>query len=291
MNPLNNFTCGFVILHIDFLKIKLIRYSSMEYLSIFFTYPKICNSQNHSNPSQHTSVLELPDLRHTRLLSQVIVLPLVIKWLQLQSAKWEKVCTHLLNCHIILPHLHLIFAQIWFESLMVVIWNCYVNLCPRVLLILWIVLPCVLPQYTSDVSLSLHCREDASSSQNPSHISSVISKNTEGEHPYFSSTPLHDSSNHEDPNKHPKFYDCCCRDLCTYSFDHNVDPLIVNISKPLVSDDLSINEVETPQAIEAPQPKLMVMVGAHYHKVSSTSNQKIFETPKAPHHSLLHVED
>ena len=48
-------------------------------------------------------------------------------------------------------------------------------------------------QDTLDVSLSLHCGEDTSSYKNPFNLLSVISENTEGEHPCFSSTPLHDS--------------------------------------------------------------------------------------------------
>ena len=61
---------------------------------------------------------------------------------------------------------------------------------------------------------------------------------------------MYDSSNHEDANKHPEFSNHGCRDLRTSSFDHDFDSL-VNLSKPLVSDDLSIDEVETPQAVEA----------------------------------------
>ena len=74
-------------------------------------------------------------------------------------------------------------------------------------------------QDTLDVSLSLYCGEDTSSSKNPSNLSFVISENTEGEHPCFSSTPLPNSSNHEDADKHPQFSDLGCRDLSTSSSD------------------------------------------------------------------------
>ena len=64
-------------------------------------------------------------------------------------------------------------------------------------------------QGTSDLSLSLHYRKDTSSSEHPSNLSSIISKIIEGEHPCFSSTSLHDSSNHEDTKKHMIKHDRC----------------------------------------------------------------------------------
>jgi len=88
----------------------------------------------------------------------------------------------------------------------------------------------------SNFTLSLQCREDTPSSENISNLETIISENTEGEHPCFSSTPLHDSSNHDDVDKHPKFFDLGCQDLSTSSSDHDVDSLIVNLSKPLVYD-------------------------------------------------------
>ena len=59
---------------------------------------------------------------------------------------------------------------------------------------------------TSDVSLSLQCKEDTSSSKNPFNLSSIISENTEGEHLCFPYTPFLDPSNHEDANKDPEFF-------------------------------------------------------------------------------------
>lgn len=92
----------------------------------------------------------------------------------------------------------------------------------------------------------MHYGEDTSSSKNPSSLSSVISENTKGEHPFFSSTLLHDSSNHEDVDEHLGFYDLGCCDLSTSSSDHDVHSLFVNPSKPLIYDDLSIDEFENP---------------------------------------------
>jgi len=161
--------------------------------------------------------------------------------------------------------------------------------------------PCVNPsmdactsdhsQNTADVSPLVDSGEDKSFIENSIDFSSSFSGNVEGEHSFFSSTPLYDSSNHEDRDKHPKFPDHGCHDLYTSSFVHDVDSLIVNMSKPPVYDYLSIDEVETSQAIKALQPELMVMLGPHCPGVSSTSDQKIFETPKAPHHSSLCTED
>ena len=39
------------------------------------------------------------------------------------------------------------------------------------------------------------------------------------------------------------------------------------------------------------QPALMVMSGPHCPEVCFTSDQKIVETPKAPHHSSVYIED
>lgn len=127
-------------------------------------------------------------------------------------------------------------------------------------------------QGTSDLSLSLHYRKDTSSSEHPSNLSSIISKIIEGEHPCFSSTSLHDSSNHEDTKKHPRISDPSCHDLSTSSSNHDVYSIIVNLSKTLVYDGPSIDKVETPQAIEALQPELMVMSVPRCLEVGFTSD-------------------
>ena len=93
---------------------------------------------------------------------------------------------------------------------------------------------------------------------NPLDLSSVIFGNSEGENFCFSSTPLYDSSDHEDANVH-EFSNRGCRDLFTHSFDHDSDLPTVDFSKPLVSDDPYFDEVETPQSIKALQLELMVM--------------------------------
>jgi len=102
-----------------------------------------------------------------------------------------------------------------------------------------------------DDNLSLHFTDDKSSSKNASNLSSVISKNNKGERPFFSSTPLRDSSNHEDANKHCGFSDLGCRDLSTSSSNHHFYSILFNPSKPLVYDDLSVDKVETSQIVEA----------------------------------------
>jgi len=80
---------------------------------------------------------------------------------------------------------------------------------------------------------------------------SIFLENTKGEHLFFPSTPIPDSSNHEDAEKHPKFSDLGCHDLSTSSYDHDVDLIIINLSKTLVYNDISVNEVETLQTIKA----------------------------------------
>lgn len=102
-------------------------------------------------------------------------------------------------------------------------------------------------QNTPDVSLSSKNGEDKSFFEHPLDFSSGFSRNAEGEHSYFSFTSAFYSSHHEDVNKHHEFSDHGCRDLCAYSFDHNVDSLIFNPSKSLVFDDLPIDEVDTPR--------------------------------------------
>lgn len=66
----------------------------------------------------------------------------------------------------------------------------------------------------------------------------------------FSLTPLYDSSNHEDTNVHLEFSDHGCSDLFTHSFDHDVDSLAIDLSKPSVFDDLPTDKVEIPQDVE-----------------------------------------
>lgn len=146
-------------------------------------------------------------------------------------------------------------------------------------------------QNTLDVNPLFNSGEDKSIIKNPLHLSSAFFGNIEGENSCFSSTPLHNSSNDEDVDKHPKFSDFGYRDLCTSSSDRDVDSLIVNLFKPLVSNDLYINEVEAPHVVEALQPELMVMSGPHCLQASSTYNQEIFETPEARHHSSICTED
>jgi len=97
-----------------------------------------------------------------------------------------------------------------------------------------------------NVILSLHSGEETSSSKNLSNLSYIISENTEGDYPCFLSTPLRDSLKHEDVKQNPEFCDIGCCDLSTSSSDHDIDSIVVNLSKTLVYDDLFLDEVETP---------------------------------------------
>ena len=74
---------------------------------------------------------------------------------------------------------------------------------------------------------------------------------SEGEFVRFSSTPLFDSSDHEDANQIIDFDDHSCHALFTPVFNHDNDSITVDFSKPRVYDDLSVNDVETPQTVEA----------------------------------------
>ena len=88
-----------------------------------------------------------------------------------------------------------------------------------------------------------------------------------------------------------KFSDLGCRDLYTSSSDHDVDSIIVNLSKTLFYDDLSIDEVETLQTINALQPNLMVMSEPCCPWVGFTFEQEIVQAPEAPQHSSVCIED
>lgn len=78
------------------------------------------------------------------------------------------------------------------------------------------------------------------------HLLLILLENIEGEHLFFQSTPLPNSSNHEDVDKHTDFSDLGYHYLFTSSYDHDVYSTIVNLSETLVYDDLSVNEVENP---------------------------------------------
>ena len=114
---------------------------------------------------------------------------------------------------------------------------------------------------------------------------------TQSEFVCFSSTPLFDSSDHEDADEIIEFSDRSCRDLFTLVFDHNDDSIAVNFLKPHVYDDLSVDEVETLQTVEALQPELMVMVGPRFLEVGFASDHEIVQTLKAPHHSYVCAQD
>lgn len=102
---------------------------------------------------------------------------------------------------------------------------------------------------------------------------------------------MYDLSDHEDVDVHLEFSDRGCHDIFTHSFDHDSDSPIIDLSKPPIFDDPSSDEVETPQAIEALQLKLMVMSSSHNLEGNSSSDKKYLDYPQYPHHSLVHIEN
>lgn len=101
-------------------------------------------------------------------------------------------------------------------------------------------------QNTHGVSASYDNEEDKLFTEIPLHFSSTFSRNAEDEFFCFSSTPLFDSSDHEDTDEIIDFVDRSCHDLFTLVFDNDDDSIIVDFSKPHVYDDLSVDKVETP---------------------------------------------
>ena len=142
-----------------------------------------------------------------------------------------------------------------------------------------------------DVGPSLDDGEDKLFIENPLDISSVFSGNTKDEFVHFSSTPLFDSSDHEDANEIIYFFYHGYHDTFTTIFDHDNESITVDLSKPPVYDDLSNDEVETHKVVEALQPEMMVMSSPRCPEVGFTSDQEIVQSPKAPHHSYVCIED
>ena len=74
-------------------------------------------------------------------------------------------------------------------------------------------------------------------------------------------------------------------------FYHEHESIVVDLSNPLVYDNLHDDEVETPKTVEALQPELMVMSSPRSLGVSLTSDHEVVQSPKAPHHSSVCNED
>ena len=68
------------------------------------------------------------------------------------------------------------------------------------------------------------------------------------------------------------FFYHCCHDIFTHSFGQDSDSPIDDLSMPPVFDDPCFDEVETPQDVEALQPKLIIISGSHSLEASSTYN-------------------
>jgi len=83
-------------------------------------------------------------------------------------------------------------------------------------------------QNTPDVSPSFDNGEENSFIEHPPDSSSAFSRNAEGECSCFSSTPLCDSSNHEDANKHLEFsYLGCCDPLLLHPITMLIQSLLI----------------------------------------------------------------
>lgn len=149
------FTVLFFINVMNFLKMKLTRNFWRKYFNILFTFLRIHMSWNLLNLSQHTSVLEIQNLRWKRLLSQVTLCPLLIKQLYLCRLRWESLIIYLLICHhILLPHPLRISVHIGNVSPMVFMWSYLLSLHPLVPLILHILVCCVRPSWISHVIIT-----------------------------------------------------------------------------------------------------------------------------------------
>lgn len=146
-------------------------------------------------------------------------------------------------------------------------------------------------QDSSDVSPSFDNGHDKLFIEDPIEPSSIFSGNKEDEFVLFSSTPLFDSSDHEDAKEFIDFSDRGGYDPFASNFDQDHESIAVDLLKPPVYDDLPNDEFETPKTVEALQPELMVMLGPRSLEVSLTSDDEIVQSPKAPHHSSVCIED
>ena len=140
-------------------------------------------------------------------------------------------------------------------------------------------------------SPSFNNGEDKLFIEDPLDPSSVFSKNIEDEFVHFLSTHLFDSSDHEDAEEFIDFSDHDSRDSFASIFYHNHESIAVDPSKPSVYDDPPNDEVETPKTVEELQPELMVMSGPRSLQVSLTPDHENVQSPKAPHHSSICIED
>lgn len=109
-------------------------------------------------------------------------------------------------------------------------------------------------QNTPDLIPSSDNGEDQSFFENLLDFSSTFSRNAEGEFFRFSSTPLFDSLDHEDANEIIDFVYHSCHGPFIPVFNHDVDSIVVYFSNPPTYDDIFVDEVETPQTVEALQP-------------------------------------
>lgn len=78
----------------------------------------------------------------------------------------------------------------------------------------------------------------------------------------FSSSPLYNSSYHEDTSIYnPKLYNLVFRDILIDSAGQYFVLPVIDFAKQLIFDDLPSDDLDLPQPVKALQPKLMVMSG------------------------------
>ena len=106
-------------------------------------------------------------------------------------------------------------------------------------------------QDSPDVSPSFNNGEDKLFIENPLDPSSICSRKTEDEFVLFSSTHLFDSFDHEDAEEFIEFSDRGSHDPFASIFYHDHESIVVDLSKPLIYDDLHNDEVEIPKTVNA----------------------------------------
>jgi len=126
-----------------------------------------------------------------------------------------------------------------------------------------------------------------------SNPSSDLCKEMEGDISCFQSSPLYDSSDHEDASVFDleQISNHNCRDLFIDTSIHDFDLSMVDPSKPLVFVDLPSDVLELPQVVEALQLKMMVMLGFCSLEADSNSNKTNDAYFKAPHRSSAQIEN
>jgi len=146
-------------------------------------------------------------------------------------------------------------------------------------------------QDSSKVGPSFNNGEDKLLIEDPLDPSSVLSGDTKNEFVHFSSTHLFDLSDHEDAKEFIDFSNRGDHDPLTSIIYHDHDSIVVDLSNPTIYDDPLDDGISTPKIVDTLQPELMVMSGPHSLGASLTSNHEIVQSPEAPHHPFVCIED